>query len=414
MEIILYTPHERQLEIHRALLDPTIFYVTAVIGRQFGKSTLGWNQAVMWALSEGNQIVYWVSPTDTQAKKIYTTIVNAIFESGVIKSHKMGSGDCEIIFKNKSKILFRSAAAEDSLRGESVHYMILDEAAFIKKTTLNSILLPMLTIIGKKCLVITTPKGKNWVYDWFLKGQEGKSRYKSFRLSSIDSPFANLEFIEEQRRGMPEKLYQQEYLAEFVDSASIFNNLQDIMVLQECNEPIEGEKYYSGIDIGMINDASVMSVLDSVGNLVKYYRFEKMEAPELMNEIVRINNIWKFKKVMIENNNQGLTIYQDLKRRMNNIIDFNTNQKTKPEIINQLIHLFNTKGIKTLEDELLRIELEAYIFTQTPNGVIKYGADNGFFDDIVIALAIGRHCFNTNQYDVKFAGLHTRKVKDRY
>lgn len=308
----------------------------------------------------------------------------------------MPKGDTEIIFKNNSKILFRSAASEDSLRGQSVDYMILDEAAFIKKDTIETILLPMLNVKGKKCLFISTPKGKNYLYEYFLKGKK-TPKWKSLRFSTYDNPYVNEELINMFKETLPSKLFQQEVEAEFVDNSSVFNNIGELMCLNSYDEPISGEKYYAGIDIGLINDASVLSILDSNGNLVKYYRWDKIEAPELIEEIVKINIKWKFISIYIENNNQGLTIYQDLKRKLSNINEFNTNSKTKPEIINRLIHLFNTKDIKIVKDEYLRIELESFIFKQNSNGNIKFMADSGFHDDCVMSLAIAVYCYENKK-----------------
>jgi len=384
--------------------DGDIFFITCVIGRQWGKSLLGMNIAVKWALENPKSIIFWVSPVDTQAHKIYKQILEAIYPTGQIKSKKGGKGDTEIIFKNKSKILFRSAASEDSLRGESVDYMILDEGAFIKKDTIDTILLPMLNVRGRKCLVLTTPKGKNWVYDWFLRGQDPSDKKAiSYRFPTTDSPFANGDLIEYFRKSMSTKRFEQEFLADFVDNAGVFNNINDVMVLDRLTQPIPGENYYAGIDIGLINDASVLCILDKNGNLVNYYRFDKVESPDLIQEIINLNNIWKFKMIYIENNNQGLTIYQDLRRKIKNIKDINTNTKTKPEMINKLIHAFNMKEIEVLIDDLLRIELEAYIFKQK-DGKITFGADNGFHDDIIMALVMSRECYLDN----KFSGV--RKI----
>lgn len=307
------------------------------------------------------------------------------------------------MFQNGSKILFRSAASEDSLRGQSVDYMILDEAAFIKKDTIETILLPMLSVRGKKCLFISTPKGKNYLYDYFLRGNK-EPKWRSLRFSTYDSPLANKDLIDMFKVTLPEKLFKQEIEAEFVDSSSIFNNISDVMSLDELNEPKQGGEYFAGIDIGLINDASVLSIIDETGALVKYYRWVDIEAPELMDEIEDINKKWNFKSIVIENNNQGLTIYQDLRRRMYNIEDFNTNSRTKPELVNRLIHLFNTKEIKIVKDEYLRIELEAFIFKQNSNGNIKFMADNGFHDDCVMSLALARWCYENRSGDDFYMG----------
>lgn len=408
MIIELIEPHEKQKEIINACLDPAYFFVVAVIGRQFGKTTIAENLAIFWALNEPGSIIYWVSPTDSQSQKVYKEIVNAIIESGVIRSKKMPKGDIEIVFQNQSKILFRSAASEDSLRGQSVDYMILDEAAFIKRDTVETILLPMLNVRGKKCLFISTPKGKNYLHDYYLKGKKDPN-WKSLRFSTFDSPLANKELIEMFRETLPDKLFQQEVMAEFVDNASIFNNLNDVMILTPLNEPRDGAKYWAGVDIGLIQDATVLSIMDEEGNLVKYFRWVNIESPDLVNEIYKLNSQWKFKKVMIESNNQGLPIIQELKRRMSNISEFNTNASTKPQMINRLIHLFNMKEIKTINDDYLKTELEAFIFKQTNTGRLQFMADWGFHDDCVMSLAIARWCWENNRYNAAFAGFYNIK-----
>jgi hypothetical protein len=134
--------------------------------------------------------------------------------------------------------------------------------------------------------------------------------------------------------------------------------------------------------------------MDQSGNIVHYERWVGVEAPDLITKIVETNNKWKFQKIMIENNNQGLGIYQDLKRRINNIVDINTNSKTKPEMIERMIHLFNMKGIKIVKDELVRLELESFIFINK-DGRVKYEANNGSHDDIVMSIAITINCFET-------------------
>jgi hypothetical protein len=392
MQIQLIQPHEKQKDIVNACLDRSIFFIVAIIGRQFGKTVISENMALYWALNNNNNIIYWISPTDSQVQKVYKDILESIIDGSLIRTKKASKGDTEIVFNNNSKILFRSAGSEDSLRGQSVDYMILDEAAFIKRDTVETILLPMLNVRGKKCLFISTPKGKNYLYDYFKKGKIDKNWF-SIRYSTFDSPYVNTDLIQMFRDTLPPKLFSQEIEAEFVDSSSVFNNLNDIMILNRLDLP-ESANYYGGIDIGLINDASVLSIVDDNGDLVNYYKWEKLETPELIEEIIKISNKWKLKKILIENNNQGLPIYQDLKRKINNIQDFNTNSKTKPELINNLIHLFNVKGMKLIKDDYLKLELESFIFKQNDNGNVKFMADYGFHDDCVMSLAIARHCFD--------------------
>jgi hypothetical protein len=395
MYIELITPHKKQKEILDSLLDDSVFCTVSVIGRQFGKTLLAENIAIYWALNDPGCNIFFVSPTDGQNLRIYRDIVDAVIESGCIESRKMPRGGTEIIFKNRSKILFRSAASEDSLRGQPVEYMILDEAAFIKKDTIDAILLPMMAVKGKKMYVSSTPKSKNWLYEWYMKGKTDKN-FRSFRFSTYDSPFANVEMIDEFRKTLPDKLFKQEIEAEFIDSSSVFNNINDVMIIERQLIPQDKNEYYGGIDIGIINDATVFTILDKDGNMVNYIKWDKTEAPELIKYIIDLDRIWKFKSIFIESNNQGLTIYQELKRHIKSITDFNTNMKSKPEIINNLIHAFNMRETRIIKDEYLRIELEAFIFKQK-DGKIKFMSDNGFHDDCVMSLAIARECYLSHQ-----------------
>jgi hypothetical protein len=397
MELELFTPHNLQRNILDACLSEDVFFVTAVVGRQFGKTMMGQNLAAFWALNEENIIVYWVSPTASQAQKVYKELSDALIETGVIASKKQMQGDTEIVFYNGSKILFRSAASEDSLRGQSVHYLIVDEAAFIKRETVETIILPMLNVRGKKCLFLTTPKGKNYVYDYYLKGLQGEKKWKSFKYSTYDSPLANDELINMFKNTMPPKLFQQEIEAEFVDSSGVFSNINELCILPKLEAPQPTSSYWAGIDIGLVNDAAVLSIVDESGSVVGYYRWQNIEAPDLINKLEQIIKQWKFKSVLIETNNQGLGIYQDLRKRVNNLNEFSTTSKSKPEIINNLIHKMNTKEILLPNDELLKLEFSGFIFKQNDNGHIKYMADNGYNDDIVMATAIAVWCHQTKK-----------------
>lgn len=388
----LIKPHSKQKEIIKACTDPNLFFVVAIIGRQFGKTLIAENLAIYWALSKRDTIVYWISPTDSQIQKVYGEIIEAIHHTKVITSKKATKGDTEIVFDSGSKIIFKSAASEDNLRGGSVNYMIIDEAAFIKRETIETILMPMLAVKGKKCLFISTPKGKNYLYDYFLKGQV-EPQWKSLRFSTYDSPFANKHIVDLARKSLPPKLFSQEYEAEFVDASSVFNNINEVMCLTPLTAPVPKHKYFAGIDIGLISDATVLSIFNQDGDMVKYYRWENIDTPVLIDKIIELNKFWGFYRIMIENNNQGLPIYQALRMTLNNIDSVNTNSKTKPEFINKLIHLFNMKEFKVVKDDYLRIELEGFIFKQTDTGIIRFMADSGFHDDCVMSMAIGRYCY---------------------
>ena len=400
-EIKLYKPSKKQVPIHKACIDTLCFFITVVAGRQAGKTALAQQQALYWALNTPNIIVYWVSPTASQATKVYNQLLEMIIEMPFVKSHKGSKADTEILFTNGSKILFRSAAQEDSLRGETIEYLILDEAAFIKESVFGEILLPMLNVRGKKCLIISTPKGKNWFFNQYQKGYITDKNYNSFKFISADNPYANPVIIQIAKENLPAVLFNQEYLAEFVDSSAIFENLKKLAILDTIDKPVSGRSYWMGIDIALKDDYTVITVIDDNDNVVWFDRFNQVTAPQLKSRIIEANNLWKPKKLMIEENNQGLPIIDDLKilHKLTNIVGFKTTAVSKPEIINNLINAFASEKIHVPNDDIYKSELETFTMTISPTGKPKFEAASGFHDDIPMSLAITWECKNKFKYN---------------
>lgn len=397
MEIILYEPHDKQKILHNYCdLSSPNFWTICVSGRQAGKSWAGQNQAIYWSLSDPDTLTWYVCPTDEQCMKVYHDILKATEGSGLIKKNKGSKGSIIIQWKNGSKIEFRSAESK-SLRGNTVHYLIIDEAAFIKENRIEEEIMGTIMTSGKKGLIISTPKGKNWFYNWFLLGLDNNSPdYRSLKFISTDNPKAKLHLIEMAKSRVSAELFQQEYLGEFVDSAAVFKYIDELATLN-LSEPIKNEVYHAGIDIGMLKDDTVMTILDNTGKMVYYDAFTKLEAPEIKERLLRTLKKWNPISALIELNNQGLPIYQLLVREFPNLKGFNTTNSSKEEIINNLIAAFSSKEIRIINDDFIKLQLQAFIFEMTATGKVKYLAASGFHDDAVMSLAIAWEAFVKNK-----------------
>lgn len=405
LEVVLYYPHSKQQELHNLCdVSSKNFWTICISGRQAGKTIAAENQAIYWALSDAGSLTWFVSPTEAQAEKIYKDILYAASSTNLIKSSKATKGAIEIVWTNGSRIQFKSASSENSLRGASVNYLILDEASWIKKSTLEEIILPTLTAVGKKGLIISTPKGKNWLFNWYLKGLDKKNKdYRSLKFTSEDNPHSNKERIKSFKENLPIEIFNQEFMAEFVDSASVFRNIDDIATLNLQSEPSNGEIYYAGIDIGMINDDTVITILNHSGEMVYFDAFTGIEIPEMKDRLLQTLFKWKPTHTLMETNGQGLPVYQLLQREYNNIYGFTTTNENKGEIINQLIAAFSAKELRIINDEQLKLQLQGFIFDLSPTGKVRYKAASGFHDDMVMSLAIAWESFVKNKIGNRYA-----------
>lgn len=399
-----YTPHDKQKEIHMSCADSsTNFWTIVCAGRQGGKSKCAKYQAILWALQNEGANVWYICPSEGQAKKVFREIYVECQVMGLIKSKIQSKGDIHIQFNNDSKIEFKSAASEDSLRGSSVTHLILDECAFIKQSTIEEVILPTMGVTGKKILCISTPKGKNYFYELFMRGLSGEDKfkddYKSFKFSSKDNPKASIKLIESFRASLPSGVFQQEFEAEFVDSAAVFPFVYDCATMTAIRQAQPGQRYYMAADIALAakGDYTVITIIDNLGRMVYMDRFRGLEAPELQGRIIHTYNLFKPLETWIEENNQGLPIIHNLKGKVPNLKGFRTTPDSKSQIINNLIAAFSSKEIQVLNDEIVKSELNAYIFKFTPSGHIKYEAASGFHDDIVMSLAICWEAYNSKR-----------------
>jgi len=179
IEVQGFTPHEKQKEVVDLCLDDTLKYIVCTTGRQFGKTFLAMNILLKWALEDNGSISMFVAPVYSQSKKVFSELVLAIADSGLTLS--INKSELFITFINGSIIYFRSGEREDSLRGYTLDYLIMDEAAYQKESVWKTVLRPTVLVKGKKVLFISTPKGKNWFNEIANMGySEDYPQYKTF------------------------------------------------------------------------------------------------------------------------------------------------------------------------------------------------------------------------------------------
>jgi len=384
-----FKPHPAQREIINGILNgPQKFHIVSV-GRQFGKSLMGQNLALYWAINNGPCKILWVSPVYSQSNKVLKELLSAIRDSGLIKTANLSENS--ILLKNGSEILFRSAERYDTIRGLTCDYGILDECAFIKTEAWDTAIRPVFAVRGKKVLFISTPKGKNFFYDLFQLGcsADRKDRYASYTGASADSPYMDPLEISDAQRTLPPAIFAQEYLAKFNDSGGeVFVDLDHHTLTQW---PKANGRVYCGIDLGRAEDWTVATFMDSTGQVLEIYRQRQVQWTTMTSEILTLLKKWNA-TAMVEVNSIGDVIYEQLKDGWRDTHPFTTTGKSKPEIIEGLILDFSEGRIKIPHPDLfphLYHELGLFSYSYNPKSrSVKYGAPAPHHDDTVMSLAI--------------------------
>jgi len=373
-------PHPGQLVVH---MSPERFKVLSA-GRRWGKTRLGVNECID-AASRGGR-AWWVAPTYKDSEMGWRPLREIARQ---LPGVEIRISDKQVIFPNGGFVAVRSAEKSDGLRGEGLDFVVMDECASMRKTAWTEEIRPALTDRKGKALFIGTPKGRNHFFELFQKGERGEEDWKSWRFPTVSNPKIDPKEVEAAKRDLPEVVFRQEYLAEFVDNAgSVFRNVEGCAVL-EPREPEENRVYVAGADIANAEDFTVIAIIDAeTKEMVHQERFNRVDYPILEARIIGIYKRWHLKSIKIEVNGIGQGVIDHLRREGIMVIPFMTNNSTKQAIIQNLQVAFEQNSIKVLNDRQLKNELLNYEEKRTQTGAYIYNAPKGQHDDCVMALAI--------------------------
>ena len=388
MQITLFKPHKGQRAIINGFADSEHKFGVVATGRQFGKSLLAQNLMLYWLLGTPKQKGAWISPIYNQSKKVFQELLDAAHK---IVKHS-NKADLTLEFVNGSTLQFLSAERYDSIRGFSFSHMVVDEAAFIKEIAMQEAIYPTLSALGKKCLIISTPKSKNWFYNAYLKGSNGGSDHISFRGISTDNPHIDANFIDEQRKSLPPEIFKQEYLAQFSESGNdVFSGVDAICILNGWTQPQSNKRYYAGIDLGLQHDYSVLTIMDESGRVCRVERINGSSYAEIANQFINVLRPYRITGGYTEVNGPGLPVFEMLRKEVRKLKDWTTNNSNKAEGIRNLIYDIQEGGLELPHKDFfphISNELNAYSYKIGPTGTMTFNAPSGFYDDCVMSLML--------------------------
>ena len=383
-----FDPTPQQVKVIQEVLYTDAKYITTVSPRQAGKTMLAINMMLYFAINNRNVTTCFISPIYSQARKVMEEMYDAIKESDIVD--KVNFSNFEIKLVTGSKILFKSAEREDSLRGYTFDYLLLDESSYIKEDAWKRAIQPTVFIKGKKVLLFSTPRGRDWFYNMYQMGKDPEfPQYTSCRMSYEGNPYVNMEEIESARKALPEAIFRAEYLGEFLEGESmVFQNFSQNN-LPTYPQPIG--KVYAALDTGQSNDYTVCTCIDSTGRVVDIYRDNKKTYEEMIGEVLKL--VKKHRAtLLVETNSIGGPVFEAIQREWQDTHPFNTSNKSKREIIEGLILAFNEGSIQIPSIELepeLHHELEVFEMNYNPKTrTVQYNARPPFHDDMVISLAL--------------------------
>jgi len=205
--------------------------------------------------------------------------------------------------------------------------------------------------------------------------------------------------IEAAKNLLPEIIYRQEYLAEFVESdGGVFRRVQEAAVLTP-QEPQPGRQYVAGVDVAASVDFTVVTVMDAESKEMVYLdRFNRVDYPVLIDRLESVYHRYGLTSMVVESNSIGRPVIDELVNRGLAIIPFTTTSATKQSIIQQLQAAFENAQIKIVNNPVLVGELLSFESKRNPSGGFSYSAPDGMHDDCVMSLAFAWNAISADRW----------------
>ena len=417
---INYTPHAAQMEIHRAR---DARFRTVCTGRRFGKTLCMAAELLDRGGGEIGGDYGWVAPTYGVAERgveafrtIAPDFVRVVGRMPTRVEFEGVAGPC--------RVWMLSADNPDSIRGFGFHGLVIDEAAAVPVDVWNYALRPTLAQTLGWGVFISTPAGRNWFNDMFTRGVERQAGFKSFTFPSNVSPYFPAKEWEEARATLPEDVFRQEYVAEFLeDSAGVFRGVDGCLIQGEtlnAQRSTLNSQVIVGCDIAKHTDWTVLIAMDAkTGLCLEMERFNQLDWPLQKERIAGFVRRWNACLVM-DATGVGDPVYDDLRRVLPRVEGFKITAQTKRELVQGLMVAVEQRRVawpaatrqggvrseelgvgETLNDErrtsnaevatweVLTAEMRRYEYDIGPTGQVSYAAPSGYHDDCVMALALG-------------------------
>jgi hypothetical protein len=197
-----YDPHPAQRKFHASHARNRV----VAGGRRLGKSELGAGELDIEAFrtklvlaeleAKSMRREFWiVGPEYTDAEKEFRKHYDAMkrVDAPFDKPgtyYDAHSGDLQIsMYKGKYMVIGKSAKHPERLVGEGLSGVIMAEAAKQKQRTWTKYIRPTLADYKGWSIHSSTPEGKNWFYDLYMRGQDKNDiSWESWRFASWRNP----------------------------------------------------------------------------------------------------------------------------------------------------------------------------------------------------------------------------------
>lgn len=286
----------------------------------------------------------------------------------------------------------------DAGRSRKYKRVIIDEAGLVGnlEELWNESIRPTLTDYKGDAFLLGTPKGQNFFWKAFQWGQDTSDKnfadWASWQKpTTTNTTIPHIaEEVDAARRQMPERSFQQEYEAIFLeDGGGVFRKVKEAIDAGRCeNENRDGFIGCTlGVDLARVSDFTVLCVVDRTGKQIYHERFNQISWERQVGSIVEVANRYSA-EVILDSTGIGDPIFEQLRKAGLSVTGYQFTNSSKEQLIDNLAMSIEQGKARLMDIPTQTTELLAYQYELTPSRNVRMNAPSGMHDDCVIALAL--------------------------
>lgn len=356
-------------------------------------------------VNPGEEILI-LAPTQRQSSNVFWLIKDWVSEHQFLRDAVTRETMTEMRFDNNSLIKCLPAGRTGkNIRGYSPTMVIVDEAAFVPDEVYESIE-PSLAVTEGQLILISTPRGRSgrfWrAFKPKLADVQDEEEYESFQLYHIPCtrcPNISDEFLKDKKESLPDIVYRQEYMGEFIDES---NRPFPMNLIRKCTEDIPklgegrpGVEYYLGADFARYGrDETVIMVgeLDVTAQeptmrVVRIISMNNKSVTESADRIKTLAENFDFKAMYLDSSSMGAGVADILVDEGFPIHECDFHISSKQDYYEHLQVIMEKQRVAIPDDKKLINQLFGLRAEEKATGV-SYSAPEKGHDDHPDALAI--------------------------
>jgi len=410
----LFPPHselQRKVMMHLANRNTQTKIFWLACGSKWGKS-LASAAAMSYALPRiPNSLHRWLAPIVKQTKIGRRYCKQMLPPPPWVKENK--AENTLYIPSKDIELQFWHGQNPEDLEGEAVINQFNDECSKLQEQAIVSSRTTW-TRTRAQVLNISTPKGRNFFWRGCMRALEEMERAKFenrepkevfYTAPTSDNPFIPRESIEENKRLLPDRLFRQYFLAEFIDDGEVFSKLIIDPIWKEPYQKVGAIEIWidpeaknipivAGADWAKSKDYTVVTAWDYSKRPFRCVGFLREQGKRYTEQLIDVAKfLRKFKQCdMLYHDKTGLgNVIDDLLGQIPGLVyhGITFSNASKAEMVNQYITATEQNDILYPNWIPLIKEHEIYEVDTNSLGQMRYNAPEGQHDDIVTSCFLG-------------------------